>query len=179
MTLVATLAEFKTHLNYGTGTNDDTELTVHLTAASQWVESYVVLAATSFTERLYSNGCYLKQRHHPLTAVTSVTPQDGTALSASAYIVDTTNSFIEFRWGGVGAGWYTVVYTAGLSTIKEHVKLAGLEVARHLWNVQNGSAGRGRPAEDLVPTPFGFAVPNRAIELIEANPDLNIMPGFA
>lgn len=179
MTLVATLPEFKTHLNYGSGASDDTELTMHLTAASQWVESYVILAATSFTERIMSQGCYLKQRHHPLTAVISITPQDGTALSSSAYIVDTTNSMIQLRYRAAGYGWYTVVYTAGLTSIPDRVKLAGLEVARHLWEIQNGSSGRGRRPEDLVPTPFGFAVPARAIEMIEANPDLNIMPGFA
>lgn len=179
MTDIATLTEVKAHLNYGSGTADDAELTICLKAGSQWAESYVILAPTVFTERIFSQGCYLKQRHHPLTAVTSITPQDGTALSSSAYIVDTTNSMVELRYRAAGYGWYTMVYTAGLTTITERVKLAGLEVIRHLWNVQNGSSGRGRPAEDLVPTPFGFAVPARAIELIESDPDLKTMPGFA
>jgi hypothetical protein len=179
MTLVATLAEFKTHLNYGTGNTEDTELTMHLSAASQWAESYFALAPTVFTERLYTQDCYLRQRHHPLTAVASVTPQDGMALSASAYIVDTTNSLIELRYNYAGYGWYTAVYTAGLTTITDRVKLAGMIVGQHLWDLQNGSAGRGRRPEDLVPTPFGFAVPNRAIELIESDPDLKTMPGFA
>lgn len=177
MTLVADLDEFKDHLNYGTGTTDDVELTMHLTAASRWAESYVILAPTVFTERIWASGCYLNQRHHPLTAVTSVTPQDGTALPATSYIVDTTNSFIELRFEGYG--WYTTVYTAGLTVITDNVKLAGMEVGRHLWEIQNGSGGRGRRPEDLVPTPFGFAVPNRAIELIESDPDLHAKPGFA
>lgn len=177
MALVATLPEFKEHINYGTGTSKDAELTLHLTAASLWAQSYVVLEPTVFTERLWANGCYLQQRRHPLVSVTSITPQDGTALPATSYIVDTTNSLIQLRFNGYG--WYTAAYTAGLSTIREHIKLAGLEVARHLWEIQNGSGGRGHRAEDLVPTPFGFAVPARAIELIESNPDLDIMPGFA
>lgn len=179
MVLVASLPEFKEHINFGSGSGSDAELTMHLTAATLWAQSYVVLEPTVFSERILSQGCYLKQRRHPLTAATSVTPQDGTALSASAYIVDTTNSMIILRYRVVGYGWYIVVYTAGLTTIKDNVKLAGLEVARHLWEIQNGSSGRGRRQEDLVPTPFGFAVPARAIEMIEANPDLDIMPGFA
>jgi hypothetical protein len=173
MTLVATLQEFKDWIKYGSGTTDDDELTLALTAASSWVEwrQSGPLSVTPFTERLHSSGEFLQPRKQPLVAVTSVTPQDGAALAASSYIVDTTNGFIQFRYGGWASGWYTVAYTAGLAVIPERVKLAGMETSRHLWLVRNGSAARGYPGDDLVQTPLGFAVPARAEELMAANPD--------
>jgi hypothetical protein len=169
--LVATLAQFKTWLKYGAGTSQDTELTTALTAASSWVEwrQSGPLEVTQYTHRLYCNGQLLQPRKLPLVAVVSLTPQDGSALSASAYIVDTTNGLIQLRYDG--PGWYTAVYTAGLASVPERVKLAGLETARHLWLVQNGSSTRGFPGDDVVQTPLGFAVPRRAEELMAADPD--------
>lgn len=168
MTLVATLAEFKTHLNRA-DTADDTELTFFLTAASLWTE-YAIggpLDVQTFTEIHWVDGGMIVPRKRPLVAITSITPDQGTALSSSAYFANTGTGIIEFRYGAT-RNWHTVVYTAGLSSISERIKLAGLEVARHLWLVQNGSAGRGFPGDELVPTPMGFAVPRRAMELIAA-----------
>lgn len=180
MTLVATLNEFKDQIKFPlTNTAQDTKLTSYLTAASEWAQWRLSgpLAQTTFTERLYCNGSCIQQQHHPLVSVTSITPQDGTALPATAYIVDTTNSQIEMR--GAYYGWHTVVYVAGPASVLDHVKRAGLIVAQHLWTVENGSAGRGQQQQDLVPTPFGFAVPARAEELIGADPNFKDMPGFA
>ena len=166
MTLVATLAEFKTHLNRGDVT-DDTELTFFLTAASLWTE-YAIggpLSVTSFTEIHWVEGGTIVPRKRPIASITSITPDQGTALSSSSYFANTDTGTIEFRYGAT-CNWHTLVYTAGLSSIPDRVKLAGLEVARHLWLVQNGSAGRGFPSDDLVPTPMGFAIPRRAMELL-------------
>jgi hypothetical protein len=168
MTLVATLAEFKTHLNRADAT-DDTELTFFLTAASQWTE-YAIggpLDVQTFTEIHWVEGGEIVPRKRPLATVTSITPDQGTALGSSSYFANTGTGMIEFRYGAA-CGWYTVVYTAGLSTISERIKLGGLEVARHLWLVQNGSGGRGFPGDELIPTPMGFSVPRRAMELIAA-----------
>lgn len=181
MTLVATLVEFKDWLKYKTaGSANDAKLTMALTSASSWVEwrQSGPMSVTAFTERLQASGCFLKQRKHPLVTVTSVTPQDGSALPSSVYIVDTTNSFIQLRYNAHG-GWFTVVYTAGLAVISDRVKLAGLEVARHLWLIENGSSQRGYPDDDTIPTPMGFAVPRRADELMSADPDGRSEIGFA
>jgi len=176
MTLVATLAEFKTHLNRGDVT-DDTELTFFLTAASLWTE-YAIggpLSVASFTEIHWVDGyCDIVPRKRPISAITSITPDQGTVISSSAYFADAGTQSIHFRYS-VSPNWYTLVYTAGLASIPERVKLAGLEVGRHLWEIQNGSAGRGFRSDDLVPTPMGFAVPRRAMELLA--PDL--IPGVA
>lgn len=178
--LVCSLEQFKNWLQFPL--NDysrDDDLFVALSSASDWAAWRLggPLSVKTFTERLYANGCYIQQKHHPLATVTSITPQDGTALPATAYIVDTTNSQIELR--GAYYGWHTVVYTAGLSSVTPRQRLAGMEVGKHLWLVQNGSGGRGFNADEVVPTPFGFAVPNRAEELMSADPDYRDVAGIA
>jgi len=178
--LCASLEQFKTWLQFALDdeTRDD-ELLTCLTSASEWAAWRIggPLAVQTFTERVYANGCHIQQRHHPLVAVASITPQDGTALPATAYIVDTTNSQIELR--GAFYGPHTLVYSAGLTAIRRGLRLAGMEVAKHLWNVQNGSGGRGFTPDEVTPTPFGFAIPNRAEELIGADPDYMDVAGIA
>lgn len=178
MALVATLAEFKAWLNRNDAT-DDTELTTVLTAASNWVEWRIggPLAVTAYTETLRCvNQWAIVPTKKPLVSVTSVTWErtGASAIDSTAYKVDTDNNMIRFYWG-VQVGWYVVVYTAGLSSVNERVKTAGLEVARHLWLVQNGSSGRGFPGDEVV-TPLGFAVPRRAEELLAPS---GPMMGFA
>jgi len=174
--LVATLAEFKTHLNRSDVT-DDTELTMFLTAASLWVE-YAIggpLDVQSFTEIHWVDGTSpIVPRKRPISAITSITPDQGTVLSSTAYFADTGTATIHLRYG-VAPNWYTLVYTAGLSSVSDRIKLAGLEVARHLWMIQNGSAGRGFPGDDVIPTPLGFAIPRRAQELLAQDQ----IPGIA
>lgn len=168
MALVATLAEFKSWLRWtGAGTADDAKLTDVLTSASEWVEWKIggPLAVTSFTERSKTNGWVVQPLKTPLVAVTSITPDLGTAYDSARYVVDTTIDQVHFRWG-VRRGWVTMVYTAGLSTVPYRVKNAGLELARHLWLTQNGSSGRGR-SDDDIPVPMGFAVPRRVDELLQ------------
>jgi hypothetical protein len=167
VTLVATLAEFKTHLNRSDVT-DDTELTFFLTAATQWYE-YAIggpIDTTSFTEIHWVDGGTIVPRKRPIVTITSITPDQGTALGSSSYFANTALGTIQFRYGAT-CNWHTLVYTAGLAgTVPERGKLAGLEVGRHLWQVQNGSSGRGFLSDDLVPTPMGYAIPRRALELL-------------
>lgn len=163
---VATLAELKSWLRYGAGAADDAKLTDILHSASEWVEWKIggPLAVTSFTETEKVHGYSYIPKKRPLVFVTSITPDLGAALDSSRYIVDTTHNMIRFRWG-VFSGWYTFVYSAGLSTILYRHKNAGLELCRHLWLTQNGSTGRGR-SDDDIPVPMGFAVPRRVDELL-------------
>lgn len=174
MTLIATLAEFKAHLNYTGDSSNDTELTMHLQAASDWVVETIrgPLTVTSFTDLVEMHRGRIFMRNRPLVSVTSVTSEfSGATLDSSTYVVDTTRCMVRMMWwSGYGTGWYTVVYTAGLASIPDKVKLAGLIVARHLWETQNGGGGLPFPGDnDLVPSGLGFAVPRRAVELLERN----------
>lgn len=161
---VASIEEFKAHLNR-TDVADDAELRTHLAAATEWVESAIggPISITSYTETHYASEMIVPRRT-PLVAVTSITPYLGTALTADAYRVDTDLGVIYLRYG---AGYeHTLVYTAGRTVVPERGKLAGLIVAAHLWETQNGFAGR-RNSDDLTSTGLGFAVPRRAVELLE------------
>jgi len=163
--LVASFEELKARINRSDIT-DDAELRSYLHSATDWVE-YAIggpLSVQTFTEIHYVCGDIVP-RKRPIVAIISITPDLGTALDSSSYFADPGTQMIHFRYG-VNPNYYTLVYTAGLSVIPERGKIAGLEVANHLWNVQNGSAGRGFPVDDVIPTPMGFAVPRRAAELL-------------
>lgn len=163
--LVASIEEFKAHLNR-TDTADDLELRSHLTAATDWVEDTIggPVSPTSFTETHYQVVDAIVPRRRPLISVTSITPYLGTALTTDAYRADTDLGVIVLRW--TTSTEYTLVYRAGLTTIPERVKLAGLMVAAHLWETQNGFAGR-RNTDDLFQTGLGYAIPRRAQQMIE------------
>lgn len=165
-TLVATLDEFKAQLNY-TGSADDTELEVYLEAATDYVEWRIggPLSPQDFTERQFVDSDIVIPRNRPLISITSITPDFGTALPSTAYLADTGMGRIQLYYSA--GGWHTFVYTAGLIGIPSKAKLAGLIVGQHLWDTQNGFAGR-RQVDDLVQTGFGFAVPRRAEELLGA-----------
>lgn len=178
--LICSIEQLKKWLRYGSDRDIDNDLLLlALTSATEWVEWRLSgpITVREFSERIWANGPFLRQRRHPLVDVVSVTPQDAGVLNSSSYIVDTTNSWIQLRFNGYG--WYDVTYEAGHAQLRAGARQAGQEVARHLWTVLNGSAGRGRNSEELVPTQFGFAVPRRAEELISADPNNELMPGFA
>ena len=104
-----------------------------------------------------------------LTSVVSV-------VSAVSATLGTVTSGFTVGVGGVvtnpglGESDWTVTYTAGWATIPAGMRLAVLEMVRHLWRPQRGSTARG--PEDNGP---GYLVPNRVRELIEPH----LLPGFA
>jgi hypothetical protein len=176
--LVASLEELKTSLAKTT-TADDLQLRGHLHSATDWVEWRIggPVVPTTITERILVDvGAWSAfPRKRPLISVTSMTNEyTAVVLDSASYTVDTNLSEIRFYWQPL-PGWYTTIYRAGLSAIAERVKLAGLELARHLWAVQNGSAGRGYPGEEMIQTPMGFAVPRRVDELL--TPDNWVLVG--
>lgn len=101
------------------------------------------------------------------TAVTSATDLDGNAVT------------IGFRIGVGGVvtnsscslGTWTLVYTAGWVEMPAPIRTAVLELVRHLWRPQRGTATR--PVDDS-PAP-GYLIPNRVRELL----DPYALPGFA
>jgi len=165
---VASLEEAKAQLNR-TDAGDDLEIRGYLAAATRYVEFRLggPVSVQTFTERYWVTGDIVP-RKRPLVSVTSITPDFGTALTTDAYVVDTDLNLIVLRYGM--PGWNTVVYKAGQTQLSENAKLAGMIVVQHLWDTQNGFAGR-RQQDDVVPSGFGFAVPRRAEELLGVSGD--------
>lgn len=66
-------------------------------------------------------------------------------------------------------GSYVWQYTAGRKIIPACIYEASKIILKHLYYVESGGTGTGTGAgdsEDTMPTPFGFAIPNRAYELL-------------
>jgi hypothetical protein len=164
--LVAALEEFKVYVRR-TDNGDDAGLREDLTSATDWLEWKIggPLSVQTFTELVPVGGMWVTPLRRPIVAFVSLTPELGTAIDSSFIVTDLVRNSFRLRWGAV-TGWYTLVYTAGLAAgPSARHKKAGLELARHLQLVRNGTSGRGFPGDE-VQTPMGFAVPRRVDELL-------------
>jgi hypothetical protein len=79
------------------------------------------------------------------------------------------------------AGRYTVTYTAGRAAVPPTIKLAALILLQHLWRTQYGASRVPSGGNDdwsvTDPIPgFGYAVPNRVLQLLEP---FKLPPGVA
>lgn len=136
------------------------------------------LVTTSVTERVKVTRNYrsLVLRARPVVALTSVTDvASGAALDISDIEIDKNAGIVRrklelpfFSWGP----YYTVVYTAGWGTsLPAAFNLAARIILQHLWEIQQGPASRptmGAPEMTRVyrDTGEGFAIPNRALEVL-------------
>jgi hypothetical protein len=68
-------------------------------------------------------------------------------------------------------GPYDMTYTVGRQPAPDNAILAASIILRHLWAIERPDGVRGGgavPVEDDVTMMYGFAIPNRAIEILEA-----------
>lgn len=139
---VLTLPEVKTHLNL-TSTRHDDELTEFIGRAEAAVSQRVgPLESTEVTERVDGRGTSLVLSQAPALSLTSVAPAGGEPLDTSGLRLDRAAGTVEHDGGG---GWfpaarYDVTYTAGRATVPADLRLATLELLRHLWATQRGNA---------------------------------------
>lgn len=129
----------------------------------------------------------------PFTSVMSII-ENGVALAATDYYTEGSSGLI-YRGAIVGTfstspastflnywpyGMDNIVVTVaiGAAIAPGNVKLAALELFKHLWATRGGSrpAFGGRTSDDTPYVPSGFAVPHKVTELLLATPQ---MPGFA
>lgn len=176
---VLTLAEVKTHLNI-TAETYDAELPAFIAAAESAVSRRVgPLEITSVTDRV--SGCRrsLVLTTLPVVEVTAVTGSDGSTVDVSD-LVSAAAGVVEAATGAAAftSYAYTVEYDAGWGTVTEGVwdgpedlRMAALELVRHLWMSQRGGGSRpGAPAStELSNTLPGsaWAMPFRVAQLIE------------
>jgi hypothetical protein len=160
-----------------------------------WLEWYCgAIVPQTVTERLRAGGLTVQLSRPPvnsLVAWSSVPPQFsadtsrvvpappspmfpvlvyGVTYPLAQLYADVKTGIVEHTSGlPFYYGPYLWQYTAGFSLIPAGIRLAGSVVLRHLYGLERGGAGvaaAGAADEETTMTPFGFAVPNRAIEIL-------------
>ncbi|MEU0991935.1 head-tail connector protein [Streptomyces sp. NPDC005953] len=170
-----TLAEAKLQLDIET-TAQDTELQAYVDALTDVVERYTGPVITrEVTDTVEGNGTTLCLTRTPAVALVSVTPAlpAGSALDLGTVLLHGRTGIVRCRSGGTfGRGLWDVVYTVGRgATVPPTINLAARILLQHLWRTQHGAARGGGGADDYAVTEpivgFGYAVPNRVLELLE------------
>jgi hypothetical protein len=171
-----TLTDLQAHVT--SGTTDD-ELQNMLDAAVNVVESAVgPLTGTQFTETHYdAAGRLLVLRQSPVIDVLSIERVTWTMVSpllAAQYAVDPDTGIVRLVDGTLFAGDYRVTYTAGYVNTPSAITQAILIVAAHLVETQRvpganrpGFGAYGQPETASMPLGVGYAIPNRAQELLQ------------
>jgi len=169
-----TLDDFKRHQNITTST-DDAELSDILAAAVEVTEGIVgPLRGRSVTEthrRVASDVVIL--RHRPVLSLDAVAQRayagwEPVGQLLADFDVDPDAGLLRLASGYPIRGDITVTYTAGFDTVPQAVWLATLIIGAHLWETQRGSQPLPLQGSDpdVLPSGAGFAIPNRAAELL-------------
>lgn len=139
---VVSLADVKAHLNTPAvvGTTYDEELRDIIAAATVACADYTgrTLTRTTFTEWYSGGGMMLPLRHSPVISVTTVS-ENGTALTASDYVLDEANGVLwrgttstQMAWTS-GVRNVNVTYVAGYADPPVAIRMAVLRMVEHLW----------------------------------------------
>ncbi len=139
------------------------------------------LEATSVTSRV-PGGDVLVLPVVPVLSLTSVTPAGGSDLTVADLIVNEASGVVEYTSGATfPASRYTVTYAAGRMTLPGDLRLAVLEMTRHLWMSQRGTTpGLGGAFPTSTDTEFpsvagsSFALPWRVEQLIAPHVTVSI-----
>lgn len=171
-----TVTDLQEHITSGA---TDGELQTMLDAAVNVVEAAVgPLSPITFTETHYeAAGRMLVLRQCPVVAVSSIERVSwtiSTALLASQYALEPETGIVRLVDGTLFAGDYRVTYTAGYDALPAAIYQAILIIAAHLVETQRvpganrpGFGAYGQPEVASMPLGVGFAIPNRAQELLQ------------
>ncbi|MEV1020704.1 head-tail connector protein [Streptomyces sp. NPDC050264] len=172
---IITLAEAKAQLNL-VGDGDDEELQAYIDGITAPIENLVgVVEQREFTETVNGTGRTLCLLKLPAIALVAVTPQltGGAALDVGQLHLDGATGIVQRLSGArFHGGPWTFTYTAGRAEELPTIKLAARMLIQHLWRTQTASRGPVLAGGDdfsvteQVPG-FGYAVPNRVLQLLE------------
>ncbi|MFF9270429.1 hypothetical protein [Streptomyces rochei] len=179
---ILSLADARQHLNL-VSTRDDGEVRFWINATTRAVEFFVgPVVARSFTEEHQVRDARAVVLHRaPVLAVTAVVSvlTGGVTYTVDSLHVDRDTGEVIRLDGGRLSGRLRFTYRAGRTVIPENIRGAARIILEHLWLTQRGNrgglAGGGQDLSEPIPG-LGYAVPNRAIQLLE--PD-RLPPGVA
>ncbi|MER5892281.1 head-tail connector protein [Streptomyces sp. NPDC001876] len=177
-----TLAEAKAQLDIESNT-DDEELQAYIDSLTAVIERYTGPVETrEFSEMIEGHKVSMCLTHIPAVALVSVVPTlpTGDPLNLDDMLLDAPKGIVWHKTGSFAGTLWTVKYTAGRSAIPATINLAARMLLAHLWRTQYGAARGGSGSDDYSvtePIPgFGYAIPNRVLELLEP---YKLPPGVA
>ncbi|TDB88349.1 phage gp6-like head-tail connector protein [Actinomadura sp. KC216] len=185
-----TVAEVKAHMDK-TSTADDAELAGFVSAACEAIRERIgeVSEVTAVVEaRSWTDVIVLE--HKPVVSITKVERLPGLELVPEGDRGTGADGWLMLQ-PGAGVLTHTsrfpgevrVTYQAGRDPLPGNVRLAGLELAAHLWRASQLNAGGGRPAiadneQPIIPG-IAYALPIRVRELLGLgnNPTSEVLIG--
>lgn len=147
------------------------ELRLHVCAATPVIEDIVGPVLVRTLTQTVQKGWNYAALYEKAGALVSVVNADSTVVPESTYTFNAASGLLTFDTPTSQV--VTVTYTSGAAVIPQNVRLAALELVRHLWQVRQRPQG---PTPPEAYTPSGFAVPKRVIELCKPSAKLG---GFA
>lgn len=187
---VLSLSDAKAHLNIAsTTTTHDDELRGWIESVTHLVEQYTGICARGTVVEDHdiqpSGVRSLALRRTPVISLTSAVAilAGGTTYAVADLDVDTRMGIVRRLDGGLMYGPLRWTYVAGRSVIPANITAAGRIILQHLWRTQYGASRAGSAiggGEDFLVTEqipgLGYAVPNRALQLLEPH---RLPPGVA
>jgi uncharacterized phiE125 gp8 family phage protein len=176
---IVSLADVRRHLRIRDLNPDRDELLRdYLDAATELCEDHTsrTYRRQTVVEAYSGGGCGLLLRSLPAQSITAVV-ESGISLTASDYTLAPATGILYRGTTAGGRTWrdgienITVTYVAGATSVKAKVRLAVLELVRHLWDPQRGGAGLPRQAGagDQWDPREGYAIPARVEELLDSD----------
>lgn len=154
--------------------SDQSDMRLFIAAATPIIED-IVGAVLADTRTQFANGgkTGITLWERP-TAVASVTVNGTVWTVETQYVVD-ENAGIIYAGSRQAPGRFPpgqlnieVIYSIGAGVIKPNIRLATIELVRHLWQLGRQGQGAkipGAATPEMGYTPTGFAVPKRVIQL--------------
>lgn len=154
-------------------TSQDDELSAYVRAVTAICERQVGAIVRTVHVEKHDGGLAIALRHRPVLSLTSVAGVGyGIAQDVADLDLDQDAGTFERIDGVHMYGPVRVTYVAGRTDVAPNVSTAARIILQHLWRVRLGNPVPSAFTDD--PVPVGFAIPNRALELLGERVD-----GFA
>ncbi|MEU2075422.1 hypothetical protein [Streptomyces sp. NPDC013489] len=171
---ILSLADAKTYLNKSTSEDDD-ELRTWIESITAGIEGMCgpVIVRTVVERVDVRRASAIALRATPVIDLLSLAPirTGGTSYDPDSLDLDPSTGIVRRTDAGLILGPLIVTYTAGRRIVPAALTSAARIILRHLWQTRQGpqrpQLGTGDfDVNEPVPS-FGYAIPNRALQLME------------
>lgn len=184
MTSFISLQDAKDQLNI-TGDGSNSELQDYIDAACDEVEAWCgavatrtvtgefvdLMGRTIFNELTTAGTREFVLRWRPVQSIEAISSAilSGVTYAPTDFVIDTPTGIVRRKDGGTIFGPLVVDYIAGYTTTPPWARMAAKIIVQHLWKTQRGSNRPGSQVDAGTTQGYGYAVPNAAVELMEAH----------